>query len=44
MTAVGDVIDWLLDSDPSIRWQVMGDLLAAAESDWSAERAKIEVL
>jgi len=42
MTAPGDVIDWLLDSDPSIRWQVMRDLLGARESDWAAERAKIE--
>jgi len=44
MTAPGDVIDWLLDSDPSIRWQVMRDLLGARESDWAAERAKIEFL
>ena len=39
------VIDWLLDpehSDPSIRWQVMSDLLGAPESEWSAERAKVE--
>jgi hypothetical protein len=36
-------IDWLLDSDPSIRWQVLGDLLHAPEdhdavkSAWVAE-------
>jgi hypothetical protein len=36
------VIDWLLDSDPSIRWQVMRDLLDAPESQWRAERAKVE--
>ena len=28
------MIDWLLDSDPSIRWQVMRDLLDAPEPDW----------
>ena len=40
---MGDaVIDWLLDSDPSIRWQVMRDLLDAPESEWRAERAKVE--
>ena len=38
----GPVIDWLLDSDPSIRWQVMRDLLDVAESEWWAERAKVE--
>jgi len=42
MSAQGDVIDWLLDSDPSIRWQVMRDLLGARESDWMTERTKIE--
>lgn len=35
------VIDWLLGSDPSIRWQVMRDLLDAPESEWQAERAKV---
>ncbi len=37
------VIDWLLDSDPSLRWQVMRDLLDAPQAEWSAERAKVEV-
>ena len=39
------VIDWLLDpehSDPSIRWQVRRDLLDAPQSEWAAERAKVE--
>jgi hypothetical protein len=39
------VIDWLLDpehSDPSIRWQVMRDLLDSPHSEWMAERAKVE--
>jgi hypothetical protein len=36
------VIDWLLDSDPSLRWQVMRDVLAAPEAEYQAERAKVE--
>ncbi|MBB6250024.1 squalene cyclase [Nitrospirillum iridis] len=36
------VIDWLLQTDPAIRWQVMRDLLDAPESEWAAERAKVE--
>jgi hypothetical protein len=35
------VIDWLLDSDPSIRWQVMRDLTGAPDYEVAAERAKI---
>jgi hypothetical protein len=42
MTGSGQVIDWLLDSDPVIRWQVMRDVLDAPEPDWMAERAKVE--
>jgi hypothetical protein len=42
MTRSGPAVDWLLDSDPSIRWQVMRDLLGAPESEWSAERAEVE--
>ncbi|MCT7374995.1 squalene cyclase [Chelativorans salis] len=42
MTNPGSVIDWLLDSDPSIRWQVMRDLLDAPDPEWAAERAKVE--
>lgn len=37
-----DVIEWLLRSDPSIRWQVMHDLLDAPEAEWMAERTKVE--
>lgn len=36
------VHQWLLESDPSIQWQVMRDLLGRPESEWAAERAKIE--
>ena len=42
MTRSGPAVDWLLDSDPSIRWQVMRDLLDAPESEWRAERAEVE--
>ena len=42
MKESGPVIDWLLGSDPSIRWQVMRDLLDAPEPEWTAERAKVE--
>ena len=35
------VIEWLLDSDPSIRWQVMRDLLAAPPETVAAERARV---
>ncbi len=35
------VIAWLLDSDPSIRWQVMRDLIGAPAQEVAAERAKV---
>jgi len=35
------VINWLLDSDPSIRWQVMQDLTNAPAEAVAAERAKV---
>ena len=35
------VIRWLLDSDASIRWQVMRDLLAASPEAVAAERKRI---
>jgi hypothetical protein len=36
-----NVVDWLLDSDPSIRWQVMRDLTAEPADGIAAERARI---
>jgi len=36
-----DVVEWLLDSDPAIRWQVMRDLTDASEEDVAAERARV---
>ena len=35
------VMDWLLDSDPAIRWQVMRDLIHAPADAVEAERARI---
>lgn len=35
------VMQWLLDSDPSIRWQVMRDLLGASAEELLAERGRI---
>jgi hypothetical protein len=36
-----DVLTWLLDSDPAIRWQVMRDLADAPGDQVAAERARI---
>ncbi|HKO12893.1 MAG TPA: hypothetical protein VJV22_13045 [Acidobacteriaceae bacterium] len=36
-----DVPGWLLDSDPSIRWQAMRDLADAAPAASAAERARV---
>ena len=36
-----DVIAWLLDSDPAIRWQVLADLADAPEDLVAAERARV---
>jgi hypothetical protein len=35
------VLDWLLDSDPGIRWQVLRDLADAPAETFSAERARV---
>lgn len=35
------VIDWLMDSDPAIRWQVMRDLTDARPDEVAAERARV---
>ena len=35
------VIDWLLDSDPAIRWQVMSDLTHEPAEAVAAERARV---
>ncbi len=35
------VVLWLLDSDPSIRWQVLRDLMGAPAKEVAAERARV---
>jgi hypothetical protein len=35
------ITDWLLDSDPSIRWQVMDALTGAPAAEVAAERARV---
>ena len=35
------VLDWLLDSDPAIRWQVLRDLVQAPVEVVAAERARV---
>lgn len=35
------VIEWLLDSDPSIRWQVIQDLIDAPADEVAAERSRV---
>jgi hypothetical protein len=35
------VLDWLLDSDPALRWQVLRDLVHAPAEVVLAERARV---
>ena len=35
------LLDWLLDSDPALRWQVERDLAGAPEETWRATRARV---
>jgi hypothetical protein len=35
------VLDWLLDTDPALRWQVERDLAGAPEEVWRATRARV---
>jgi hypothetical protein len=38
---VDNPIEWLLESDPALRWQVERDLCGAAPEVWQATRARI---
>ena len=40
MAHYDDVVDWLLEGDPAIRWQVMRDLLDEPTEAWEAERRR----
>lgn len=42
MSVDRSLIDWLLDSDPAIRWQVLRDIVGAPEREWQVERSKVE--
>ena len=35
------VIEWLLDADPAIRWQVMRDLIAQSDPTVARERSRV---
>ncbi|KUP23566.1 hypothetical protein [Paenibacillus sp. DMB5] len=39
----GPVLEWLLDSDPAVRWQVMRDLLHEPEDKVAAVRSQVAV-
>jgi hypothetical protein len=41
-SAAMGVIDWLLEGDPAIRWQVLGDLMDASPDEVAAERGRVE--
>jgi len=41
MTTDARLLDWLLDSDPAVRWQVERDLTDAAPAVWEATRARV---
>ncbi len=40
--AAMEVVDWLRDGDPAIRWQVLRDLTDAPPDQVTAERARVE--
>ncbi|MGH8137815.1 MAG: hypothetical protein ACREVV_06410 [Steroidobacteraceae bacterium] len=42
-TSRSSVIRWLLDSDPSIRWQVIRDLTDSPADEVGAERARVAI-
>lgn len=41
VSLTNDRVDWLLDSDPALRWQVERDLLGLPEDEWQATRALV---
>lgn len=43
MTTDPRVLDWLLDSDPALRWQVERDLAGAPDEVWQRTRARVLV-
>ena len=43
MTVEPQVLEWLLDSDPALRWQVERDLAGAPPEVWQTTRARVPV-
>lgn len=41
MAVSPELADWLLDSDPALRWQVERDILALPEDVWRATRSRV---
>lgn len=41
MSLPPQTLEWLLDADPVIRWQVERDVLGAPEATWRATRARV---
>jgi hypothetical protein len=41
MASEESVVEWLLEGDPAIRWQVLRDLLDEPEAAWQRERARV---
>lgn len=41
MSTEDRVLEWLLDSDPAVKWQVERDLLGAPAEVWEATRARV---
>jgi hypothetical protein len=39
--AIDDVVTWLLDADPALRWQVERDVAHLPEDVWQATRARV---
>jgi hypothetical protein len=37
-----NIINWLMEGDPAIRWQVMRDLLHAPKKEWQTERGRTQ--
>jgi len=42
MTEDDPVVEWLLQGDPAIRWQVLRDLVDGSETEVATERARVE--
>ena len=41
MAVSPELLDWMLDTDPALRWQVERDLAGASEPVWRATRARV---